>query len=58
MKVQEVILRAISKQITWWHAAEILSLSPRQLRRLYHRLRCWVAHASRPSREAWGFSFP
>jgi hypothetical protein len=33
MKVQEVILRAISKQITWWQAAEILGLSGRQMRR-------------------------
>ncbi len=40
MKVQEVILRAISKQMTWWQAAEVLGLSPRQLRRLYHRYRC------------------
>ena len=37
MKVQEVILRAISKQIHWFEAAKILGLSARQLRRLYYR---------------------
>jgi len=37
MKVQEVILRAISKQIHWFEAAKILGLSVRQLRRLYYR---------------------
>ena len=39
MKAQEVILRAISKQISWFQAAEILRMSPRQLRRLYQRYR-------------------
>src|SRR5215469_14572694 len=39
MKAQEVILRAISKQIHWFEAAKILRLSPRQLRRLYYRYR-------------------
>lgn len=33
MKVQEIILRAIDNQITWIKAAEILRVSPRQLRR-------------------------
>jgi transposase len=37
MKVQEVILRAISKQITWWQAAEILGITDRHMRR--YRLR-------------------
>jgi len=37
MKVQEIILRAISKQIHWFEAARILGLSARQLRRLYYR---------------------
>jgi len=27
MKVQEVILRAIAKQITWWQAAETSALA-------------------------------
>ena len=29
MKVQEVILRAIAKKITWWQAAEIIGISDR-----------------------------
>ena len=27
MKVQEVILRALAKKITWWQAAEIIGTS-------------------------------
>jgi transposase len=41
MKVQEIILRAISKQIHWFEAARILGLSSRQLRRLYYRYRTY-----------------
>ena len=33
MKVQEVMLRAIGKRITWWQAAEILGISCRSMRR-------------------------
>ena len=33
MKVQEVILRAIGKRITWWQAAEIIGISVRSMRR-------------------------
>jgi hypothetical protein len=33
VKVQEVILRAMAKRITWWEAAEILGISDRSLRR-------------------------
>jgi transposase len=33
MKVQEVILRAMAKKITWWQAAEIIGISDRQMRR-------------------------
>lgn len=33
MKVQEVILRAMGKRITWWQAAEIIGISDRQMRR-------------------------
>jgi transposase len=39
MKAQEVILRAVSKQITFWQAAQILRISPRHLRRWYARYR-------------------
>ena len=37
MKVQEVILRAMAKKITWWQAAEILGLSDRSMRRWRER---------------------
>lgn len=33
MKVQEVILRAMAKKITWWQAAEILGIFSRSMRR-------------------------
>jgi transposase len=39
MKVEEVILRAVSKQITFWQAAYILRMSPRHLRRVLQRYR-------------------
>jgi transposase len=37
MKIQEVILRAMAKKITWWQAAEIIGISDRQMRRWYQR---------------------
>jgi len=37
MKVQEVILRAMAKKITWFQAAEIIGLSDRQMRRWRER---------------------
>jgi transposase len=37
MKVQEVILRALAKRITWWQAAEIIGISDRQMRRWKER---------------------
>jgi len=37
MKIQEVILRAIAKKITWYQAAEIAGLSARHMRRLRWR---------------------
>jgi len=49
MNVQEVILRAMAKKITWWQAAEIIGMSDRQMRRLHWRYRsmgmtdCWTA---------------
>ena len=39
MKIQEVILRAMAKKITWWQAAEILGMSDRHMRRLHWRYR-------------------
>jgi transposase len=37
MKVQEVMLRAMAKKITWWQAAEILGVSDRSMRRYRER---------------------
>src|SRR5260370_1313365 len=37
MKVQEVILRAMAKKITWWQGAEIIGISDRQMRRWHER---------------------
>ena len=34
MKVQEIVMRAMSKQISWWQAAEILGVSTRTMRRM------------------------
>ncbi len=41
MKVQEVILRAIAKRMTWWQAAEILGISDRSMRRWRRRYQLW-----------------
>jgi transposase len=37
MKVQEVILRAMAKKITWYQAAEIIGISDRHVRRRRER---------------------
>ena len=37
MKVQEVILRAMAKKLTWFQAAEIIGISDRQMRRWRER---------------------
>src|SRR5215472_2892384 len=37
MKVQEVILRAMAKKISWWQAAEIIGISDRSMRRYRER---------------------
>lgn len=37
MKVQEVILRALAKKISWWQAAEIIGISDRSMRRWHQR---------------------
>jgi transposase len=37
MKVQEAILRAMAKRITWWQAAEIIGISDRHMRRWRER---------------------
>jgi transposase len=38
MKVQEVLLRAMAKKITWWQAAEIVGVTDRTMRRWRERL--------------------
>jgi transposase len=56
MKVQEVILRAMAKRITWWQAAEIIGISDRQMRRWRQRYEqfgydgLWDRRRGRPSR--------
>jgi hypothetical protein len=37
MKIQEVILRAVAKRITWWQAAEIMGITDRSMRRWRER---------------------
>jgi len=37
MKVQDVMLQAMAKKITWWQAAEILGISDRHMRRIWER---------------------
>ena len=55
MKVQEVILRAMSGTIQWWQAAEILGLSCRSMRRWKSRYQqhgydgLWDRRHQRPS---------
>ncbi len=39
MKVQEVILRAMAKKISWWQAAEIIGITDQQMRRWHWRYR-------------------
>ena len=38
MKLQEILLRAMAKKITWWSAAEIIGVSDRTMRRWRERL--------------------
>ena len=45
MKIQEVILRAMAKKITWCQAAEIIGISDRQMRRWYQRSNLWAGPA-------------
>src|SRR5215470_13733883 len=37
MKVQEIILRAVARRITWLQAAAIIGISARQMRRIKQR---------------------
>jgi hypothetical protein len=38
MKLQDVLLRAMAKKITWWQAAEIIGVTDRTMRRWAERL--------------------
>jgi transposase len=38
MKLQDVLLKAMAKKITWWAAAEIIGVSDRTMRRMRERL--------------------
>lgn len=38
MKLQDVLLKAMAKKITWWTAAEIIGVSDRTIRRMRERL--------------------
>ena len=38
MKVQDVLLKAMAKKITWWSAAEILGVTDRTMRRWRERI--------------------
>ena len=38
MKVQDALLKAMAKKITWWEAAEIIGVSDRTMRRWRERL--------------------
>ena len=37
MKLQDVILKAMAKKITWWEAAEIIGVCDRTMRRMRER---------------------
>jgi transposase len=38
MKVQEVLLKAMAKKLTWWAAAEIIGVTDRTMRRWRERM--------------------
>ena len=38
MKLQDVLLKAMAKMITWWEAAEIIGVTDRTMRRWRKRL--------------------
>ncbi len=48
MKIQEAILRAMAKKITWSQAAEIIGISDRQMRRWYERYREFAGDITMP----------
>ncbi len=54
MKVQDVILRAMAKKITWWQAAKILGISVRSMRRWRERCRQYGYDGVLDWQRAWG----
>ena len=38
MKLQDVLLKAMAKKITWWEAAEIIGVTERTMRRWRERI--------------------
>jgi hypothetical protein len=52
MKIQEVILRAMAKKITWYQAAEIIVISDRQSGSRV----CWTFAQRRDIRCIWDWS--
>src|SRR5437016_1389453 len=56
MKVQEVILRAMAKRITWWQAAEIVGISDRWMRRWRERYQEFGYDGLFDKRRGEGFS--
>ena len=57
MKIQEVILRAMARKITWFQAAEILGFSDRHLRRIRERYQEFGYDGlfDNPKTQAFGF---
>ena len=48
MKLQDVMLRAMAKRITWYQAAEILGISCRQMQRWQTRFKHEWRKKARP----------
>ena len=59
MKVQDVMLQAMARKITWWQAAEILGISDRHMRRWRERYvedgykGCWTGGGASPPGGGW-----
>ena len=49
MKLQDVLLKAMAKKITWWEAAEIIGVTDRTMRRWRERLEDGLFRAGGPA---------
>src|SRR5690242_20909377 len=62
MKVQDVLLKAMAKKITWWAAAEIIGVTDRTMRRWRERLEeggyAGLADRRKGNRVRSGFRWP